>query len=293
MKQTNYMQTISKANTLEELTQIKESFLSECKKREQTILVSNILGQINDFCGAQAIFESMIVPLMGKKGGKSLINKYTKVIKENKSLKTIYAYHEGLKENKTTDAKKAYITEALSLSAPIHYNEYVKGVGEVVSLISEAFKMLGNDYILENVSYDNKAESIGSSLLYLSTTKKNIRNLNEYISHIDNVSENITESKDVTVNVDLSLDEIVSEMTQKVKNADVDNIFNTDNKEKTFCEAKNVCLTMIKNQKEQTNDEEISAKLTEMETKLTKKQYTFETFTKDMLYMTELQEVLK
>jgi hypothetical protein len=293
MKQTNYMQTISKANTLEELTQIKESFLSECKKREQTILVSNILGQINDFCGAQAIFESMIVPLMGKKGGKNLINKYTKVIKENKSLKTIYAYNEGLKENKTTDAKKAYITEALSLSAPIHYNEYVKGVGEVVSLISEAFKMLGNDYILENVSYDNKAESIGSSLLYLSTTKKNIRNLNEYISHIDNVSENITESKDVTVNVDLSLDEIVSEMTQKVKNTDVDNIFNTDNKEKTFCEAKNVCLTMIKNQKEQTNDEEISAKLTEMETKLIKKQYTFETFTKDMLYMTELQEVLK
>lgn len=293
MKQTNYMQTISKANTLEELTQIKESFLSECKKREQTILVSNILGQINDFCGAQAIFESMIVPLMGKKGGKNLINKYTKVIKENKSLKTIYAYHEGLKENKTTDAKKAYITEALSLSAPIHYNEYIKGVGEVVSLISEAFKMLGNDYILENVSYDNKAGSIGSSLLYLSTTKKNIRNLNEYISHIDNVSENITESKDVTVNVDLSLDEIVSEMTQKVKNTDVDNIFNTDNKEKTFCEAKNVCLTMIKNQKEQTNDEEISAKLTEMETKLNKKQYTFETFTKDMLYMTELQEVLK
>lgn len=293
MKQTNYMQTISKANTLEELTRIKESFLSECKKREQTILVSNILGQINNFCGAQAIFESMIVPLMGKKGGKNLINKYTKVIKENKSLKTIYAYHEGLKENKTTDAKKAYITEALSLSAPIHYNEYVKGVGEVVSLISEAFKMLGNDYILENVSYDNKVESIGSSLLYLSTTKKNIRNLNEYISHIDNVSENITESKDVTINVDLSLDEIVSEMTQKVKKTDVNNIFNTDDKEKTFCEAKNVCLTMIKNQKEQTNDEEVSAKLTEMESKLAEKQYTFETFTKDMLYMTELQEVLK
>ena len=63
-----------------------------------------------------------------------------------------------------------------------------------------------------------------------------------------------------------------------MKNTDVDNIFNTDNKEKTFCEAKNVCLTMIKNQKEQkTNDEEISAKLTEMESKLTKKQYTFET----------------
>ena len=293
MKQTNYMQTLSKANTLEELTQIKESFLSECKKREQTILASNVLGQINDFCGAQAMFESMIVPLMGKKGGKALINKYTKVIKENKSLKTIYAYHEGLKENKTPDSKKAYITEALSLSTPVQYNEYVKGVGDIVSLISEAFKLLGNEYVIENVSYDNKAESIGSSLLYLSTTKKNIRNLNEYISHIDNVSENIVESKDVVIDVNLTLDEIVSEMTQKIKNTNVDTIFNTDNKEKTFCEAKDACLSMIKKQKEQTNDEEICTKLTEMESKLTKKQYTFETFTKDMLYMTELQEVLK
>lgn len=293
MKKNNYMQSIINANTLEEVALIKESFLAECEKREQKILVSNILGQIQNFCGAQTMFESLIVPLMKEKGGKQLINKYITTIKENKSLKTLYAYHEGLKANKTSETKKAYITEALSLSKPIKYNEYIKGVGDIIGVISEAFKILGDEYILEHINNDKISESIGQSLVYLATTTKSIKNLNEYISHVENVSETIVESTNKDINIDLSLEEIVSEMTKNVQNTNVDTIFNTDDKEKTFCETKDVCLEMIKQQKSQTNDTEIVTKLTEMESKLQKKQYTFETFTKDMLYMTELQEVLK
>ena len=35
---------------------------------------------------------------------------------------------------------------------------------------------------MENVSYDENRATIGNSLLYLATTKKNIKNLNEYIN---------------------------------------------------------------------------------------------------------------
>lgn len=288
-----YMERILKANTLEELSQVKASFLAECEKREQRIAVSNILSKVDDFCGAKVMFESLIVPLMGKKEGKNLINKYTKTIKENKSIKTLYTYYEGLKENDSADSKKAYITEALSLTTPIHYNEYVKGVGDIISLISEAFKVLGDEYVLKNVSNDKKAKLIGESLVYLATTKKNIKNLNEYMSHIDNVSDNIVENISKNINIDLPLEDIVSEMKQTNENVTVNDIFNTDNKEKTFSEAKKTCLNMIEEQKNQTNDEEILTKLNEMYDKLSKKTYTFETYTKDMLYMTELQEVLK
>lgn len=290
---TNYTKSIANAQTMEEIAQIKEAFLSECTKREQKIMVSNILGQITNFCGAQTMFESLIVPLMKEKGGKQLINRYVTTIKENKSLKTLYAYNEGLKVNSTPDAKKAYITEALSLAKPIRHNEYVKGVGDMISLISEAFQTLGDQYVLENISYDKSADALGQSLVYLASTNKNLRNLNEYISHIENVSEVISESKVQTINVDSTLDEIVSEMTQQVKNNSVDSIFNTDNKEKTFCEAKDTCLHMIKQQKTNSTDVEIINKLIEMEDKLQKKSYVYDTFTKDMLYMTELQEVLK
>lgn len=290
---TNYTQRISNAQTLEDLEQVKTSFLSECTKREQKILVANILSQVNNFCGAQALFESLIVPLMKEKGGKQLINRYINTIKENKSLKTLYVYNEGLKQNLNSDTKKAYITEALSLSKPIHNNEYVKGIGDLVSLISEAFKILGNEYVLENVSYDKSYDNIGASLVYLASTNKNLRNLNEYMSHIDVVTETICETKKHNINVDLSLEEIVTEMQKNVIKDNVDTIFNTNDKEKTFCEAKETCLNMIHNQKSQTSDNEIINKLSEMECKLQKKSYTFETFTKDMLYMTELQEVLK
>ena len=290
---TNYTKSISQATTIEELSQIKEAFLSECLQREQKILVSSILSQINNFCGAQAMFESLIIPLMKEKGGKQLINRYVATIKENKSLKTLYAYNEGLKVNTTPDSKKAYITEALSLAKPIHNNEYVKGVGDLVSIISEAFKILGNQYVLENVTYDKTSDSIGQSLVYLATTNKNLRNLNEYISHIENVSETIVESTNTNINVDLPLEEIVAEMAQTTTFNNVDSIFNTNDKEKTFCEAKDTCLHMIKQQKTNSTDVEIINKLIEMEDKLQKKTYAFDTFTKDMLYMTELQEVLK
>lgn len=292
MKYTNYMQNLSNATTVEEVSQIKETFLAECKKREQKILVSNILGKVDNFCTAQNMFESMIVPLMKEKGGKQLINKYVKVIKENTSLKTLYAYSEGLKDNNTSDTKKAYITEALSLSNPIKYNEYVKGVGNIVNLIAEAFAILGDEYVLENVSYDENRATIGNSLLYLATTKKNIKNLNEYISHMDVVSEIITENNTNSVDIDLTLGEIVSEMTQKMI-SNVENIFSTDNKEKTFCECKEMCLNLISQQIQKNSDKEVLDKLHEMENKLTNKHYVFETFTKDMLYMTELQDVLK
>lgn len=287
------MERILKANTLEELAQVKASFLAECEKREQKITVSNILSEIGNFCGAKVMFESLIIPLMGKKGGKTLVNKYTKTIKENKSLKTLYTYYEGLKENDSSDSKKTYITEALSLTTPINYNEYVKGVGDIVSLISEAFKMLGNDFVLKNISNDKKATIIGESLVYLATTKKSIKNLNEYMSHIDNVSDNIVESVTNKINIDSTLEDIVSEMKQTNEKINVNGIFNTDDKEKTFSEAKQKCLDIITERKSLSNDNEIIVKLNEMYDKLSNKKYTFDTYTKDMLYMTELQEVLK
>lgn len=292
MKQ-KYTQIIQTAKTISSLEQIKEDFLLECKKQEQKIKVSNILNEIDNFCNAKHVFESIATPLINKRGGKNLINAYIKTIKENKSLKTLYAYYEGLEGNKTVDSKKFYVTEALAIGKPINYNEYVKGVGDIIGFISEGFKILGDEYILENVTIKHELKSICESLLFLSTTKKTIVNLNEYMSHIDNVTSIISESQKEEINIDLPLSEIVNEMKGDKENTIVDMVFNTDNKENTFNEVKNICLEMISKQKNVTQDTDIYNKLNEMESKLSKKEYTFETFTKDMLYMTELQEVLK
>lgn len=287
-----YREITQQASTLAELEQIKTDFLSECDKRADKIAVSNLLENVKNFGGAKTMFESMTSELLSKKGGKELINKYVKTIKENKSLKTIYTFIEGLNSNTTSESKKAYITEALSLTTPINYNQYVKGVGDVINLVLESFKLVGDKYVIDNVSYDSKSDMISESLVYLSMTKKNIKNLNEHMNHVDKVSNLFVESKVDVINADSTLEEIVTKFNTKVNENSVDTIFNTDNKEESFKKNKQTCLEMISKQKTNTTDSDIVNRLNEMEEKLSKKEYTYETYTKDMLYMTELQEVL-
>ena len=50
---------------------------------------------------------------------------------------------------------------------------------------------------------------------------------------------------------------------------------------------------MLQQQISLNQDKDITIKLTEMANKLTTKTYQYETFTNDMLYMTELKELLK
>lgn len=288
MKNINYKQIIQKINTLDELEVVKNDFLSECVKRENKIKTSEIINKIDNFGSAKHIFENISHHLLQKKGGKALINKYINVIKENKSLKTLYACHEGLNQNNTVESKKVYITEALSIAGQINYNEYINGLSNIISIISESFNLLGDEFILNNVECDKNIHMIGESLVYLSTTKKNIKNLNDYINHINIVTENVIKNDAKTLDVDSTLEEIVSKFSNNIND-----IFETEDKVTTFQKTKNICLEMISKQKEINNDEEIMSKLSEMEEKLSNKQYTYETFTKDMLYMTELQEVLK
>ena len=287
------MQSIKKANTIEELNTLKEKFLSECNKREKRILVSEMLDNIRDFVTAKNVFESIATHLLSKRSGKDIINNYTKIIKENKSLKTLYIYAEGLKENNTPETKKSYITEALSIGNTIKDKEYANGIGNLVMVISEAFNLLGDEFVLDNVKVDKKTKIVGESLHYLSSTKKNIKNLNEYMLHIDSVSEIVSESKKNDIDVDLSLNDIVSEFKNTTVKESVSSIFDTDDKEKTFKETKQICLEMINTQKSNATDNDIVSELNKMEKKLNEKKYTFDTFTRDMLYMTELQEVLK
>ena len=84
-------------------------------------------------------------------------------------------------------------------------------------------------------------------------------------------------------------------MTSKANNGQnvMESIFDdTVDKEATFKKIKEDCLSMIKEQRQLSNDNEVTKKLDEMAQKLSKKTYNYDTYTKDMLFMSELQEVL-
>lgn len=293
METKSYNALVVSARTLKDLELVKENFLRDYDKQKNVISVADLLSETKNFGDAKAMFESMIPSLLKMKGGKSLINKFAKIVKENQSLKTLYALHEGVKSCKDSDSKKNYITEALSITNLINHDDYLAGLSRVCRLLGESFNLLGAETVLNTVSHDKDAQMLGESLYYLASQKKTIKNLNEYISYINVVTESAKPDNESSINVNKTLEEIVSEMKGKVSNNNFDSIFEADNKEKAFCDAKKVCLEMISKQKSATTDNDVRVKLVEMEEKLTKKNYNFDSYTKDMLYMTELQEVLK
>lgn len=293
MGKTNFSKYIQNTKTFEELETLKQGFLTECEVQHDRIAVANALGSINNFGDAKVMFESLIPSLLGKKEGKTLIKKYTNTIKENKSLKTIYAYHEGLKDNTTADAKKNYITEALSIGNKIDNTEYLNGLESVIKLISESFKLIGNKEVLNIITFDDNIKAINESINYLATTTKTVKNINQYINHINTASETLVESKQNTdFNIDVTLDDVLSSKSNNAQNV-MESIFDDSvDKEITFKKTKEECLKMIKEQRNSSHDFEVSTKLDEMAQKLSKKTYNYDTYTKDMLFMSELQEVL-
>jgi hypothetical protein len=292
MNKNNFSKLVQNSKTFDELETLKQGFLNECENQHKRIAVANLLNSINSFGDAKIMFESTIPYILNKKGGKSIVNRYTKLIKENKSLKTLYAYHEGLNENTTPDSKKNYITEALSMGNTIDNIEYYDGLKSIVNLISESFKLMGNENVLSAIKLDDNVKMVNESLDFLVSTPKTIKNLNQYINHINTVSETITESKtEKEFNIDITLEDVLKNKNNG-KNV-MESIFDDSlDKETTFINTKNICLNMIKEQRTLSKDDEISQKLDEMAEKLSKKTYDYETYTKDMLFMTELQEVL-
>jgi hypothetical protein len=132
---------------------------------------------------------------------------------------------------------------------------------------------------------------ISESLYYLSTTKKDLRNLNDYISHIAIVSENITQNISNEINVDKTLTEIVTSLTNEGKS--LGEIFETDDRQTAFEKSKQVCLEMVNKQINSNNTQPVITRLNEIKGKLSEKVYNYDSFTKDMIYMIELQDVLK
>ena len=296
MNKNNYTNIIQKAKTFEDLEALKQGFLAECERQHNKIAMGERIMSIKSFGDIKMMFESLIPSLLGKKEGKTIIRNYINTIKENQELTTLFGYHEGLKDNNTPESKKHYITEALSLSKPLNEKKLVKGLEKLVKTLCEAVDIIEAEEALKSSEISQKQQIMNESLQYLATTKKKLNNLNEYMNKVEIVSDFITESKtEKEIDVDNTLEEISNSLLCKEsKDNLVDKIFNeTEDKEKVFNEQKSVCLEMIKKQKSCSQDAAVVSKLNKMENKLNERSYNYDTYTTDMLHMTDLQNVLK
>lgn len=277
-----------------ELTKMKEQFINECAEQESRLQVAERIGEIRSFGDIKIMFESLIPELLGKPAGKRLINTYTKTLKENRSLKTLYGLHAGLGDNETADKRRVFMQEALSLCKDFDRTEYLEGMRKLSRLMSESMRELNPILVLEKTAVSDTDKYVNESVLYLASNKKSLKNLNDYTKHMDIVSENKNPTPASPFNVNEDLASIFE--TFKAKNGSKEETFTafleTDNKEQAFQDMKAMCLEALNSQKQNTQDTATLQKLSEMESKLRAKSYCYESYTKDMIHMSDLQSIL-
>lgn len=286
--------TIKNTFSRSELSKLQEQFANECAEQDCRLQVAERIGEIRSFGDIKMMFESLIPSLLGKPNGKRLINAYTRTIKENKSLKTLYGIYDGINENTDSNKRRVFMQEALGLCENFDNVQYLEGMRSLSKLISESMRELSPSLVLEKTNLQNTDKCVNESILYLVSNKKTLKNLNDYTRHM----EIVTECKAPAVTPSFNANEDIASVLESFKAEKENNpsailgIFESDNKEETFLNMKQQCLEAIQKQKKSSQDSVTLRKLTEMEKKLEAKTYCFESYTKDMINMTDLQSVL-
>lgn len=284
-----------------DLEALKESFNKVLDKRISEQRLSEKLDSLKSlsFGECKSLFESVIDELYDAPEGKKLIGSYVKLIKENKSIHTVYKILEGVstldKENADT---AAYVL--CNMCESVDRKQLTEGEKKMQNIVSEALKLPKNvtcesiDATLEN------SKPLNESIARL-THKKNV-NINEKVSAVKTLTKCITEStskSNNTVNEKTSgelkddLSNLISEAghdaweNQVIKDLTLCSISN-GSKETLFETYKNDCISTI----DEISDDDNKSRLFAMKQQLSEKKYNEETLIEDLFNLAELKKTL-
>ena len=290
---------LTKVDSLEAL---KENFnnvinehISRAKNKEA---VSNV--DTNNVGEMKYIFENISDKLYEDRDGKSVIKKYVKTIKENTGLKNFYTLFETIKNINGVNDSSVFLNEAVKLSKKITKSEENK----LRDIIKEGVRLsnMSNDELKSIMEdYTSNIDREISTILLEKCTPKNVL---EYSNSIDKVRtmlgdrcNTVNESKEDPKEIVEKLNGLVDESFEQwerdvIRDVSLYTVANKD-KSELFENYKNECLNLISETLEQCESVEEKSRFETMSESLTKKEYSEENFTTDMMKLSELKETLK
>lgn len=290
---------LTKVDSLEAL---KENFnnvinehISRAKNKEA---VSNV--DTNNVGEMKYIFENISDKLYEDRDGKSVIKKYVKTIKENTGLKNFYTLFETIKNINGVNDSSVFLNEAVKLSKKITKSEENK----LRDIIKEGVRLsnMSNDELKSIMEdYTSNIDREISTILLEKCTPKNVL---EYSNSIDKVRtmlgdrcNTVNESKEDPKEIVEKLNGLVDESFEQwerdvIRDVSLYTVANKD-KSELFENYKNECLNLINETLEQCESVEEKSRFETMSESLTKKEYSEENFTTDIMKLSELKETLK
>lgn len=300
-------ETINKIRTIDELNEMQRRVEQMFDMRGRVLNLVEEANKMNgkSFGYLKESFENLSTKLYKTSEGKSIMKRYTKVIKENKSLNSLHKLYENIRKAGSEVDIDYFVGTICDTDWNVKQGELNEGLKKLSGIVAEGYVTVGEkakNYVgTVNDKLDGAIEFIAEN----KTDRKNIVKYSEAVKVIREAVEkngNISDS----FNKDTDLDKTIQDLVKKFSdNEEVDgkdkeqaesNIVRGGAEEEVFKTKKTDCLSSISEaikKYEADGDKEEVETLQKIHEQITAKEYNAETLGSDITNFIEMTKLFE
>lgn len=301
------MDYVNTLNTIQEVESYRNMINEMCNKRHKFIVLCEEAKELStkSFGFIKESFEALSPILFKSSEGKKLMNKYTKMIKENKNLSSLHTINENIRKAGSETDIDFFVNSLMVVEwgvNPLTLKEDTKKLGRV---LSEAYLLVGEE---AKGLIPNENVSLSNAVNFIAESKKDTKNISEYSDAARIIKEHI-KSKDAKKNVfeSVDLDTLAKKLVEdfNVKYGDkltieeanaLREISSSEDRESVFNKYKEVCkskITEAKKNFESKGDKASSDRLGVVLEQIASKSYVLDTVGADICSLIELSNIFE
>lgn len=301
------MDYINTLNTIQEVESYRNMVNEMCDNRHKFIVLCEEAKELStkSFGFIKESFEALSPILFKSSEGKKLMNKYTKMIKENKNLSSLHTINENIRKAGSETDIDFFVNSLMVVEWGVNPSTLKEDTKKLGRVLSEAYLLVGEE---AKSLIPNENVSLSNAVNFIAESKKGSKNISEYSDAARIIKEHI-KSKDAKKNVfeSVDLDALAKRLVEdfNVKYGDkltieeanaLREISSSKDRESVFNKYKEVCkskITEAKKNFESKGDKASSDRLGVVLEQIASKSYVLDTVGADICSLIELSNIFE
>ena len=301
------MDYVNTLNTIQEVESYRNTINEMCDKRHKFIVLCEEAKELStkSFGFIKESFEALSPILFKSSEGKKLMNKYTKMIKENKNLSSLHTINENIRKAGSETDIDFFVNSLMVVEWGVNPSTLKEDTKKLGRVLSEAYLLVGEE---AKSLIPNENVSLSNAVNFIAESKKGTKNISEYSDAARIIKEHI-KSKDAKKNVfeSVDLDTLAKRLVEdfNVKYSDkltieeanaLREISSSKDRESVFNKYKEVCkskITEAKKNFESKGDKASSDRLGVVLEQIASKSYVLDTVGADICSLIELSNIFE
>lgn len=301
------MDYVNTLNTIQEVESYRNKINEMCDNRHKFIVLCEEAKELSakSFGFIKESFEALSPILFKSSEGKKLMNKYTKMIKENKNLSSLHTINENIRKAGSETDIDFFVNSLMVVEWGVNPSTLKEDTKKLGRVLSEAYLLVGEE---AKSLIPNENVSLSNAVNFIAESKKGTKNISEYSDAARIIKEHI-KSKDAKKNVfeSIDLDTLAKRLVEdfNVKYSDkltieeanaLREISSSKDRESVFNKYKEVCkskITEAKKNFESKGDKASSDRLGVVLEQIASKSYVLDTVGADICSLIELSNIFE